>query len=50
MVLMDVHWTVLYVLHGTKGQDREWDLRCKHGTHGRPLDCPMRPSWYGGTG
>ena len=24
---MDVHWTV----HGTKGQDRQWDLRCRDG-------------------
>ena len=49
-VHMDVYWTVLCVLHGTEGRDRQWDLRCKHGTHGCPLDCPIRTTWYGETG
>ena len=43
---MDVHWTVPYVLHGTEGRDRQWDLRCKQGTYGCPLDCPVCPTWY----
>ena len=21
---MGVHWTVLYILHGTEGRDRQW--------------------------
>ena len=37
---MGVHWTVPYVLHGTEGRDRQWDLRCKRGTYGCPLDVP----------
>ena len=49
-VRMGVHWTVPYVLHGTKGRDRQWDLRGKQGTYGCPLDCPLRPTWYRGTG
>ena len=30
---MGVHWTVPYVLHGTEGRDRQWDLRGKQGTY-----------------
>ena len=47
---MDVQWTVPYVLHGTEGRDRQWDLRGKQGTYGCPMDCPLRPTWYRGTG
>ena len=47
---MGVHWTVHYILHGTEGRDRQWDLRCKRGTYGCPLDRPLRPTWYRGTG
>ena len=45
-----VHWTVPYVLHGAEGRDRQWDLKCKQGTYGCPLDRPLRPTWYRGTG
>ena len=28
-VRMGVHWTVLYVLQGTEGRGRQWDLKCQ---------------------
>ena len=42
-------WTVLYVLTGTVGRDRQKGLRCIHGTHGSQVDCPvvlLCPNWY----
>ena len=48
-VRIDIHWTVFCVFHGTEERDRQWNLRFNEGTHGRPLDCPMSPSWYEGT-
>ena len=41
---------VLCDIHGTEGRDRQWDLKCKQGTYGYPLDCPLCPTWYRGMG
>ena len=47
---MGVQWTVPYVLYGTEGWDKQLNLKGEESTYGCPLDCPLYPTWYRGTG